>query len=52
MEANTVTVLQKLKQWLGLAPKPVQPTPQVIEQTLTNGRVALTDEKGNFLGFK
>lgn len=47
-----MTIIEKLKGWLGLAPKPVAPAPEVIEQALPNGRVALTDEKGNFLGFK
>lgn len=48
-------IIDILKKWLGLAPKPVDPTqpaPEVIEQPLPNGRVAITDEKGNFLGFK
>jgi hypothetical protein len=46
-----VTLLDTLKRWLGLAPKPSEPAPEVIEQTLPNGRVALTDQKGNFLKF-
>ena len=47
--------LTKLKRWLGLAPKPVDPiqtAPKGVEQPLPNGRVAITDEKGNFVGFK
>lgn len=45
-------ILDTLKRWVGLGPKPVAPEPEVIEQALPNGKVALTDEKGNFLGFK
>ena len=48
-------ILDTLKRWVGFAPKPVdpiQPAPEVIEQLLPNGRVAITDERGNFLGFK
>ena len=48
----TMKMFDTLKRWIGLAPKPTSPAPEVIEQTLPNGRVALTDEKGNFLGFK
>ena len=46
-----MTIIEKLKRWFGIG-KPVAPTPEVIEQALPNGRIALTDEKGNFLGFK
>ena len=44
-------MIETIKRWLGLS-KPAKPAPEVIEQQLPNGRVALTDEKGNFLGFK
>jgi hypothetical protein len=47
-----MSILDTIKRWVGLGPKPAQPAPEVIEQPLPNGRVALTDEKGNFLGFK
>ena len=52
-----MTIIDTLKRWVGLAPKPVapiapDPAPEVIEQTLPNGRVVLTDQKGNILGFK
>jgi hypothetical protein len=47
-----MSILDTIKRWAGLGPKPVQPAPKVIEQPLPNGRIALTDEKGNFLGFK
>lgn len=51
MGEHTVKIIDTLKRWVGLGPKPVMPA-EVIEQTLPNGKVALTDEKGNFLGFK
>lgn len=46
-----MTIIEKLKRWLGMG-KPVAPAPEVIEQQLPNGKIALTDERGNFLGFK
>lgn len=45
-------IIDILKKWLGLAPKPPGPTPEVKTVTLPNGRVAEVDERGNFTGFK
>lgn len=45
-----MSMFDKLKRWVGLAPKsaPVDTTKTV---TLPNGRVAVLDELGNFVKF-
>lgn len=50
-------IIDTLKRWVGLGPKPAEPepapeAPQVRETTLPNGRVVITDERGNFVRFK
>jgi hypothetical protein len=50
-----MSMLTTLKRWLGLAPKPEsEPAPIVETKTvdLPNGRRAMVDEAGNFLGFE
>ena len=43
-------MIETLKRWLGFKSKQFEV--KVKEITLPNGRVAYTDEKGNFLGWK
>ncbi len=50
-----MSIIETLKRWLGIAKKPVNPvqqSPTEITTPLPNGRVAVVDEKGNFLRFK
>ena len=49
-----MTIIDTLKSWLGLGakPEPEQPPAEATKtMTLPNGRVAVVDERGNFLGF-
>jgi hypothetical protein len=44
-----MSILDTLKRWVGLGPKPVQPPQKTID--LPNGRKAVVDDKGNFVKF-
>lgn len=48
-----MSILETLKRWLGLAPKPQQtdaePEPEHKTVTLPNGRKAVVDQCGNFI---